>query len=64
MKELALHLLLMAFQGRTMECLGEGEQFTVGQVAEAMNKAMEETMDVIHDKFQTVKIATKKEMPS
>lgn len=64
MKELALHLLLMAFQGRTMEHLAEGEQFTVGQVAEAMNKAMEETMDVIYDKFQTVKIATKKERPS
>lgn len=64
MKELALHLLLMAFQGRTMEYLGEGEQFTVGQVAEAMNKAMEETMDVIHDKFQSVKIARKKERPS
>lgn len=64
MKELALYLLLMDFQGRTMEYLGEGEQFTVGQVAEAMNKAMEETMDVIHDKFQSVKNERKKERPS
>lgn len=64
MKELALHLLLMAFQGRTLEHLGEGEQFTAEQVAGAMNKAMEETMDVIHEKFQRIEVATKEDKPS
>lgn len=59
MKELALHLLLMAFQGRTLEHLGEGERFTAEQVTEAMNKAIEETMEAIHDKFQTIRIDTK-----
>lgn len=59
MKELALHLLLMAFQGRILEHLGDGKQFTLDEVGKAMDKAMNETMDVIHDKFQTVRIDTK-----
>ena len=59
MKELALQLLLIAFQGRTLEHLGAGKQFTLEQFAEAMDKAMEETMEVIHDKFQRIEGADK-----
>lgn len=64
MKELALHLLLMSFQGRTLEHLGEGERFTAEQVAGAMNKAIEETMEVIHEKFQRIEVETKEDKPS
>ena len=55
MKELALQLLLIAYQGRTLEHLGAGKQFTVEQFAEAM----EETMEVIHEKFQRIEGADK-----
>lgn len=64
MKELALHLLLIAFQGRTLEHLGEGERFTTEQVTGAMNKAIEETMEVIHEKFQRIEVKTKEDKPS
>ena len=57
MKELGLQLLLIAFQARTLEHLGAGKQFTVEQIAEAMDKAMEETMEVIHDKLQRIEVA-------
>lgn len=64
MKELALHLLLVAFQVRTLEHLGEGERFTAEQVAEAMNKAIEETMEVIYEKLQRIEVETKEDKPS
>lgn len=64
MKELALHLLLIAFQGRTLEHLGEGERFTADQVAEAMNKAIEETMEVINKKVKSIEVAKKEEKPN
>lgn len=64
MKELALHLLLIAFQGRTLEHLGEGERFTADQVAEAMNKAIEETMEVINEKVKSIEVAKKEEKPN
>ena len=64
MKELALHLLLIAFQGRTLEHLGEGERFTAEQVAEAMNKAIEETMEAINEKCQRIEVKRKEDKPN
>lgn len=64
MKEFALHLLLIAFQGRTLEHLGEGERFTAEQIAEAMNKAIEETMEVINEKCQRIEAKKKEDKPN